>query len=457
MPIDVTTPQSPGWWLLRLQRKLDDRRKRVDPLFARYEGNAETPAELSSAPETARRFYRTARTNFAEMLVKSVRYRLRVAYIQTSKENGDGGSAEAWREWRRAGMVVEAADIERNMLISGDGYAMVGMHDGKVAATSEDPRQVVTIHDPVRQSVTRAGAKFFRDSDEGVDYAYLHRPGRVWVAYRPKRGTTLSRFSAQWDWDDTRGGEEGEPLPDPEFIGIVRYRNDEGVGEFERHNDLLNRIDHLILQGMVIATLQAFKQRAIKANLPKNDPVTGEEIDYNDIFSSDPGALWELPESAEMWESGAVDVTPIVGMVEKEIERLSAVTFTPMSAFTPEGANQSAQGASLIKEGAVLKTEDKMRRAGAAHAQTAALIFTLAGLDVGDPEDIVIGWAPGQRYGLSERGEAAKAAKESGMPWSTIMRDIWGFSPEQVERMKAERFTDAVLFASQVDNATAGQ
>jgi len=43
------------------------------------------------------------------------------------------------------------------------------------------------------------------------------------------------------------------------------------------------------------------------------------------------------------------------------------------------------------------------------------------------------------------------------MPWSTIMRDIWGFSPEQVERMKAERFTDAVLFASQVDNAAAGQ
>ena len=54
MPIDVTTPQSPGWWLLRLQHKLDDRRKRVDPLYARYEGNAETPAELSSAPEAAR-------------------------------------------------------------------------------------------------------------------------------------------------------------------------------------------------------------------------------------------------------------------------------------------------------------------------------------------------------------------------------------------------------------------
>lgn len=460
MPIDVTTPDSPGWWLLRLQRKLDVRRKRIDPLYARYEGSAEMPVELSAAPETARRFYRAARTNFAEMLVKAVRYRLRVAYIATANEAGDQGDAEAWRAWRRAGMVVEASDIERHMLIAGDGYAMVGMHERQVAATSEDPRQVVTIHDPVRQSVVRAAAKFFRDVDEETDYAYLHRPGRVWCARRTRPGTSATpvRFSAAWEWDEQRGGQDGAALPDVGYLGVVRYRNDEGVGEFERHLDLLHRIDHLILQGMVIATLQAFKQRAIKVDprdMPDVDPETGEDIDYNDVLSADPGALWKLPVAAEMWESGAVDVTPIVGMIQKEIERLSAVTFTPMSAFSPEGANQSAQGASLIKEGAVLKTEDKQRRAGAAHAQTAALIFQLAGLDVGSPEDIVIGWAPAERHGLSERGEAAQAAKESGVPWATIMRDIWGFSPEQVERMKAERFSDTLLFAGVAGDAPA--
>lgn len=476
MPIDVTVPNTPGWWMKRCFDKLQARQSRIAPLYARYEGDAPVPEALYDAPEAAQKFYRISRTNFAEMVVKALRYRLKVAWIQTARDSGETGDAAAWAAWRRAGMLVEGPDAMRNMFVAGDGYVLVSGTPEGPAATSEDPRQMVTIHDPMRQSRIRASAKFFHDADAGMDYGYLYVPERsvggdgdgfrVFVAKNPRksRGAVGPRFASSWNWDqdDDHGGEEGHALPNTDGLcPVVRYRNDEGVGDFERHTDLLDRVDHLILQGMVVATLQAFKQRAIKVDakdMPDRDPETDELIDYNDIFSADPGALWKIPASAEMWESGAVDVTPISTMVTKQIEHVSAVMFTPMSMFTPEGANQSATGASLVKEGMTFKVEDKQDRIGASDAQVAALVFKIAGgelLEISDPETITMGWAPAERFSLAERADAAVKAKASGVPWRTIMRDVWQFGPEQVARMESERMSDAFLFPAEAEQQTA--
>lgn len=458
MAIDVETNDSPGWWLKKCHKKLEDRSKVITPLYQRYEGDAPMPASMASAPDTARRFYRTSRTNFADLLVKAVKYRLKVARLQTSRDDGEIGDVEAWKTWRAAGMLVEGPDIVRNLIVAGDGYAIVADDNGKPAATSEDPRQVVTIHDPVRQSRIRAGAKFFHDDDLDMDYAYLYRPGRVWVATNPRKARSAVRFGPTWNWSEDHGGAEGQPLPEgfESDVTIVRYRNDEGVGDFARHLDILDRVDHLILQGMVVVTLQAFKQRAIQVapkDMPDTDPETGETINYDEVLAADPGALWKLPETAKMWESGAVDVTPITTMISKEVERISAVTFTPLSMFTPEGANQSATGASLVREGMTFKIEDKQERIGEAHARTASLIFRMAGGELGsiaDPESIRVGWAPAERWTLGERGDAAVKAKASDVPWRTRMLEIWQFSPEQVARMETERTNDLLLLPEQV-------
>src|SRR3546814_3480026 len=61
-----------------------------------------------------------------------------------------------------------------------DGYMMVGLDPGdesSVVITGEDPRLVVTIHDPLRQSEVRAGLKFFHDPDKQKDYAFLFLRG----------------------------------------------------------------------------------------------------------------------------------------------------------------------------------------------------------------------------------------------------------------------------------------
>lgn len=462
MAIDVDTPMSPGWWLQRCHTKLTARQGRLKRLFDRYEGNPWEPDWLDTAPDAAKRFYRAARTSFAEMIVKAPLRRMRVSSILTSADSSEIGDEVAWRVWRKAGMLAAATDLHRTLLVAGDSYAILGYDDAGPYATAEDPRQVVTIHDPIRQERVRAAAKFFTDGDTEVDYGYLYMPGRRFVARSQGRtrplGTAFGATSRaafaprEWVWDEERGGADGEAWPDgmEDFVGVVRYRNDEGVGEFERHEDVLYRIDHVILQGMVIATMQAFRQRAIKVDpqdMPDIDPVTGEAIDYNEILSADPGALWKLPLTAELWESGQVDLSGILQMAEKEMQRLSAVTFTPLSMFNSDAVNQSAAGAELVKEGLTDKVSALHDRCDQPHALVAASLLRLAGYeDRANVDDIRIGWAPAVRYSLTEKSQAATAGKASDVPWRTRMREFWQFTPEQIAQMESERMMDAVLF-----------
>src|SRR4029453_13439111 len=128
------------------------------------------------------------------------------------------------------------------------------------------------------------------------------------------------------------------------------FKNKYGLGEFEIHLDLLDRINKLILDRMVIATMQAFRQRGVKGRplgYPDDPPQAGELIDYSQVFTADPAAMWMLPQVAEMWESGVVDLTPILNAVKHDLEHLASVTRTPMHMLSPAGINQSAEGASL--------------------------------------------------------------------------------------------------------------
>jgi hypothetical protein len=54
-------------------------------------------------------------------------------------------------------------------------------------------------------------------------------------------------------------------------------------------------------------------------------------------------------------------------------------------------------------------------------------------------------WAPPERFSLAERADAASKAIAGGVPWRTVMTDIWQFSPQAVDRMEAERVTDSFL------------
>ena len=444
MPIDVDQPQSDGWWLHQLARRLEQRNKdRLDRLDRYHRGDPPLPEGSENMRTAYRAFQRKARVNFAELIAEAPRERMTPAGFVPAGDDVGEADEKAQSFWDDNDLAVESADVHESMLALGDSYVIVGPPDGtgSPVITGEDPRQVITAHDPARPRQVRAAVKLYHDTDTQTDTAYLYLPGRVRVATRKVRrlGTDpkVRWAPASWSWDEDRSGSL-----DVDRVPVVRFRNRRGVGEFESHVDALDRINHMILQRMVIATFQAFKQRAAK-NAPLKDP-HGNDIDYEKIFTADPGAIWALPEGMDMWESGQVDLTPLLSSVRDDLKDLAAATRTPLAFLTPDAAAQSAEGASFQREGLVFKTEDRITRATSGWLDVMSLAFET----IGDPDRARRGaltmlWRPVERFSLAERADAA--SKAGDVPWQTRMTTIWQYTPAEVKRMATERAQDSLL------------
>jgi hypothetical protein len=451
MPIDTSQVLGPGWWLKRLMGKLEAQRPRYDLLDSYYSGDAAIgPLNPSKAVRDAyRRLMAMSRTNFAELVVEAVRERMNPTGFRTGADSDDLGDKEAWRIWQANELDADSGLVHRAQLSMADGYVIVGGVDQEIEApviSPEDPREVITEQDPVRRRKTIAALKVFHDDTVNLDKALVYLPGEVWKAIRTSTDDQMLTFDAgAWEWI------EGTPekITQTNLVPVVRFANRADLSrkskaEFEPHIPVLDRINYEILQRLEIATLQAFRQRGIKG-IPTHD-AQGNEIDYTDVFSADPGALWQLPESADIWESGQVDLSGIRDSIRHDVQDLAAVSRTPLFYLTPDAANGSAEGASLAREGLVFKTTDRLVQAGESWEQVMTLAFLMAGdTERASRTDMEIIWSSPERFSLAERYDAAVKAQAAGVPWRSVMQDVLQFSPQQIDRMEAERAADALL------------
>lgn len=468
MAIDVKS--EPGLLMHRLAKELIDRQPRLQSLHDRYRGKPPLPEGTENVLPAYERFQRKSRTNFAELIVEAPRERMTVLGFRTGADDDDNGDKEAKRIFDANGLAVETADVFEDAFVMGDAYIMVGGVDPEIGApviTGEDPREVITLHDPVRPQRVLAALKLFHDDQRHVDRAYLYKladePGdraEVWVAERHiKRSSTNKRVTwspsmFSWNFDLC------DNLPHS-VVPVVRCQNRRGVGEFEHHVDILDRINHMVLSRMVIAAMQAYRQRAIK-NAPTHDQA-GNEIDWDSVFVADPGAIWVIPgadqigaAAIELWESGQVDLSPVLASVKDDVRDLAAVTRTPLSYLNPDAVSQSAEGATLMREGLVFKVEDRMARMTEALRDVMYLAFLTEGDAVrADRSKIGVLWAPPERRSLSERADADMKARGT-LPWRARCRVIWGMTPDEIDLMSAERAEDLLASAQADLEATRG-
>lgn len=468
MAIDVEIQGSPGWWLKRMFFMLGNqkRQNRLTRLRSYRLGDPPPPQGAEAAREAYDAFVRKARLNLAELINSALADRIQPVGIQTGQDDDETGDEEAGAMWRRAGMDVVSADVHDMVFTYGEAYVIVGPESKRTGApivTAEDPRFIVGDPDPAEPGFLRAALKIVYDDATDEDRAYLYLPGAIWVARNTKSQKAASSVQAgttrapvihldpnTWEWDTERSG----VLPEQQ-MPVVRFTNKDQMGEFESHQDTLDRINHAILQTMVIGTMQAFRVRAIK-NLPRKDPETNKEIDYSDLLSLDPGAVWQLPADVDLWESETTDLRPLLESIKDDLERLAAATKTPMHMLAAGGVNQSADGAQLQREGLVFKAEDRITRLRPAWNQVASLMLYAGGdRDRADLARIWVLFAPPARLSLSERADAAsKAAQDLSLKMRLIK--IWQLSPAEAERNLSEKEDELVLQAQLIAAQAAG-
>ncbi|MGK5677500.1 phage portal protein [Actinoplanes sp. URMC 104] len=471
--IETEVAYSPGWYFKQLFNRLaeKERRDRLQLLDNHRRGKAPLPRGAENAREAFEAFCRMARSNFAELITAALAERMRPVGFRTASDSDVTGDPEIGSLYKRAGLAVIAGDVHHAMLALSESYVIVGEFDDEIDAavvTNEDPKLMIGWPDPVRPRRLKAALKVKHDEADNVDRAYLYldgsvygkgKPAAVLVANRKASGSLgpIHGFNAKsWSWDEQRSGVLAH-----DRIPVVRFANKDELGEYEPHLDLIDRINHQLLQRMTVAVMQAFKQRAVKG-LPQFYPsdfpdpaLAGKLIDYAGVFASDPAAIWQLPETAEMWESGAVDLRPLVDAVSADVQHLASVTRTPLHLMMPAGDNQSAEGANLQREGLTFKARDRIDRTSDRWTQVLGLMLLQA-----DPNTdrkalarMETIWASPELLSLAERADAAAKAKDD-IPVRSRLTHLWQFPPDVVDQMMTER-ADEMLLAQQMAFASA--
>lgn len=401
-----------------------------------YDGDAPLPEGAEGQSRAYRRFQRKARLNLAQLAVAAVRERMNIGGFRTGAADDENGDTVARRLWRANNLDVHSADLHTYFLKFGHAYAIIGYPQNREypLVTVEDPRQVYCLTDPEDPTHVLAAVKVW--SEYGFHYAYYYYADQILVYRKP---TETSAFDVDY-WEFVEEASAANPLGE---VPVVKFTNADGRGEYEPYIDIIDRINHMILQRLIIATTAAFKQKYIKGDFPTHDP-DGNEIDYNGLFEASPGAMWVLPPEADIGEMDQSSMQDIINAVRADIQDFAAVTRTPMHYLSPDGANQSAEGAALAREGLVFKTEDRIARATVGWSKVMSLMFKW----MGDEEraellDLEPLWKPAERYSLSERADANM--KFQDVPFRSRMKLIGQFSPAEVAEMEVERAGEQLL------------
>lgn len=437
----MVAPVTPQEWLPVLAKRLDDRRPRVERLRSYANGNAPVPNGSKNLKAAWESFQRRARTNFGALIVESVAERISCTGVVVGDAQADDERA---REiWLRNRLDVVLGDAIRDALTAGIGYVAVGEDDGRAVITSEPPEVMIAATDPLRPWMARAALKVWRDLDYEKDFAYVWANGERLKFERPMYDPVYTgkrkrlNTGAFGSWEPVLDSIESYSGDVPVFV----FENYESLGEFETHTDLLDRINGMLLDRLVTVAMQAFRQRAIKGPLAPTDS-EGNTIDYAALFAPGPGALWNLPEGVDIWESqeSAQSIQQMLAAVKDDVKDLAAVTRTPVAVLVPDSANQSAEGAAFAREGLVFKAKDRIARL---RPSVDALIERALLVENADfTGRVKTLWAPPEHVSLAEKYDAAVKAQAAGVSWRTIMLDILGFTADDVDRMQAERASD---------------
>lgn len=482
---DTEVVESPAWWLNFLAARFEERdttydlqlpqsdrqlprrtrRQRLNMLWSYYIGQPPLPQVAEGYTEAFCDVLRKGRATYAPMAITPIVDRMQLNGVSTAKDDSADGDDVARKIMEYSNFAAAIKDAFAYLFVMSEAYLMVVPADKDALdktplITAEDPRTCIGEPDPMNPNQLRAALKIGYDRVRQREVAWLFVDGKRHQASRPSTQHLGGVFGAHgFEWDD-------EPTEMPELAGIgsvpvVRLVNARGMGEFEPHLDLLDRINDTILQRIVLTWYQSFRQRAVIADLEGDDddadsPV--EEIDWENIFRADPGALWRVPADTKFWESSQADLTPILVSVRDDVKEFAAVTSTPLHLITPDAAQGSAEGASLMREGLVFKVKDRRARVTPQLLTVWRIAFAFAG-QLERVAGLKLNWGSAESFSLNERSNAIAQTK-GVLSRERQLIDIMEMTPEDAQHNIQALTQDALLLGalgqSGTEPATAG-
>ncbi|WP_044109825.1 phage portal protein [Mycobacterium canetti] len=437
-----------------ISRYWTPRHKFLDTLWSYRVGDPPLPQIEPEYHDVFRGVIRKARVNYAPMCIAAMLDRLELQAISTLDDadtDGDDLAAEIMDE---TGFNAVSKDLFDYALSLGESYAMVvpGRAGDPVLGNGSPSPSIHAIPPwrcigvPDWRNPVRLRAALVRQYDPITleHNAFLFLPGWKW---------DLRWDGGVYKWDVAGEPERVTGLEALGGIPIVRFDNLNGMGEYEPHLDLLDRIIDTTLQRIIGFWYQALRQRALRGDendeddqdTPESAQQAGEPIDWNKLFRAGPGALWRIPKEFEIWESQQTDFGPLLNGKRDDVKEFAAVSSTPLHLITPDAANGSAEGAGLLRESLTAKVRDRRARFSPSLKMLWRMAFAFAG-EAERGRRMRLHWGPIEFRTLAEQASASAQAQGTLSTEDRCQR-IWQMSPQDTAR-NMQRLTAEQLLAT---------
>lgn len=428
---------SPDWWLARLMQRLGDRQDRYKKLEDYARGNHPLPDGDRRYVKALSSLQEKAKTNYIALILKAVTQRMRVKEFKFAGEVDD----DAARFWKFNNMELQSAIAISDAAKFGESYALVSPPDddtdGMPLITIEDPRSCIVENDPVRPMKRLAGLRLYQDDLIQRLVAVLYLPDETLVYYGPHPGEqftydiTAQRIVTQGS--ATAGFELAEVHPNP--LGEVLLV----CGPWQPENKLAecedgafpiqDRINHTMLNRLIITKAQAYRQRAISgAKIPQSGPNKGKA-------PFDPGAdmIWMMDDPmAKVFDLEQADISQLLEAIRDDVGDLAALTQTPVTYLTNRMVNVSGDTLQAAQHSHVAKVRRRMDAMGWYFETIIKMCFQYQGDQRSREIDSEVHWADPEVRTMAEMADLT--SKWNGViPLELIMERV-GFTADEIER-----------------------
>lgn len=239
------------------------RKERLNLLWSYYIGRPPLPRIGEKARETFRNVLRTARANYAAKAIQPIVDRMDLLGVRTGVTDGVEGDDVAKRIMEYSNFAAAIKDGLAFTFAMSESYMMVvpaaeNSSDRTPLITAEDPRFCIGEQDPENPNQLRAGLKLGYDIVRNRVTARLFFDGKKYSASCAGNDLwALAQYgAASFNWD-------GEPVELPELASVdatvpmIQLPNARGMGEFEPHLDVLDRINDGIMHRLKIVAIKA--------------------------------------------------------------------------------------------------------------------------------------------------------------------------------------------------------
>ena len=429
---------SPGWWRDRLLEQWESEQRDRRRLLSYYDSTHPLPVNLPKFRQPYLDMLRLARTPWARLVVDTTAERITAQGFRIDTQAPD---AAVWQMFQRSRMDHLQRQVHREALITGAGYVSVWPDEaGNPRMMPESSLQVAHETAAGDMDTVVAAIKVWPDSVQEVWRLDLFLADGIYRYWAPwsKYGQIVPKGDV-WEIMDALPNAAGA-VPIVPFV-VRRDWNGYGRSELADLVPLINRFEVLTSDLLVASSYGAFKQRwATGLEIPV-DPETGEEVEP---FNAAVDRLWiSESEQTRFGSMDATDLGPIVRTIDNVVAQISAVSRIPSSYFVQsELANPpSADSLEASEVNLISKIRERQDAFGAGWEQVVAYSLRILGDARADIAKIETIWKDPRSRSEAQVLDSATKMAAVGIPQEAIWEYI-GFSPTEIERLRAMRATD---------------